>query len=125
MSFTKDMHIHLTPRHLKLTAAIHAYVAEKFSHLEHSGDHILGAHVVLWHDETRKPSQAFCVKAHIAIPGPDIYAEVAAADLYAAIDLMHDKLAQLMRKHKTKIVEHKKHVARKAREKAKTLGVGV
>ena len=46
------MQIHLSPRHLTLTAAIYAYVAEKISHLEQLTDRILAAHVVLLHDET-------------------------------------------------------------------------
>jgi putative sigma-54 modulation protein len=117
------MHIHITPRHLKLTAALHSYVADKISHLERATDQILAAHVVLWHDETRSPEKAFRVKVHLAVPGPDIYAEEAKHDLYAAIDLITDKLAQQLRKVKTKKVDRKKKIARREREKLKKKGV--
>ncbi|ALJ56306.1 Light-repressed protein A [Candidatus Xiphinematobacter sp. Idaho Grape] len=111
------MHIHLSPRHLVLTAAIHSYVANKISHLEEMTEQILAAHVVLLHDETR--TKKYVIKVHLAIPGPDIYAEDAEDDLYAAIDKVSTKLARLLRKRKTKIQERKKHISQLAKESSK------
>ncbi len=116
------MQIHISPRHLRLTGAIHAYVAEKISNLEHLTGEIMGAHVVLWHDETRAPDKCFCVKVHLAVPGPDIHGEDSEHDLYAAIDKVVDKLANQIRKRKTKRTSHKLHVLRRSREKAKRNG---
>ncbi|MFH1067667.1 MAG: ribosome-associated translation inhibitor RaiA [bacterium] len=116
------MHIHITPRHLKLTGAIHGFVAEKIEHLEHATDQIIGAHVVLWHDHTRKPTQQFRVKVHLAIPGPDIFAEEAAEDLYAAVDMVVNKLSQQLRKRKTKVKQKTKIKAQKEREQMKRRG---
>ena len=111
------MQIHLSPRHLKLTPAIHAYVAEKIGHLESIADNILAAHVVLLHDET--PSKQHVIKVHLAVPGPDIFAEDAEDDLYAAIDKVIDKLSRQLRKRKTRLVSKKKHVTRVAAETKK------
>ncbi len=111
------MQIHLSPRHLVLTAAIHSYVADKISHLETMAENILAAHIVLLHDETR--TKKHVVKIHLAIPGPDIFAEVAEDDLYAAIDKVMAKLAAQLRKRKTKIKEHTKHISRLAKEGTK------
>jgi putative sigma-54 modulation protein len=108
------MQIHLSPRHLTLTAAIHSHVAEKISHLEQMTDRIIAAHVVLLHDETK--TKKHIVKVHLAVPGPDIHAEDADNDLYAAIDKVVAKLGNLLRKRKTKTVEHKKHLAQLATE---------
>jgi putative sigma-54 modulation protein len=108
------MQIHLSPRHLVLTAAIHSYVAEKVEHLESITDNILAAHVVLLHDETK--TKRYVAKVHLAVPGPDIHAEDAEADLYAAIDKVCDKLAQQLRKRKTKLVSTKKHKTQLATE---------
>lgn len=101
------MQIHLSPRHLVLTAAIHSYVADKVSHLEIITENILGAHIVLLHDETKK--KKYVVKVHLGLPGPDIHAEDAEDDLYAAIDKVVDKLARQLRKRKTRISSQKKH----------------
>jgi len=111
------MQIHLSPRHLVLTAAIHSFVAAKIEHLESISDQIIGAHVVLVHDDTRL--KRFVVKVHLAVPGPDIHAQDSDADLYAAIDKVADKLARQLRKRKTRRVLKKKHESRLASETLK------
>ena len=111
------MQIHLSPRHLVLTAAIHSYVAQKVEHLEAITENILAAHVVLLHDETK--TKRYVVKVHLAVPGPDIHAEDAETDLYAAIDKVVAKLAQQLRKRKTKLVSTKKHKTQLASESRK------
>lgn len=111
------MQIHLSPRHMVLTAAIHSYVCEKVEHLESMTPTIIAAHVVLLHDETKK--KRYVAKVHLALPGPDIYAEDAEDDLYAAIDLTIGKLTQQLRKYKTKRKETKKHKLRVEKEKMK------
>jgi putative sigma-54 modulation protein len=116
------MQIHISPRHIALTAAIHGYVADKIGHLEDMVENILGAHVVLFHDERRNPKLAFIVKVHLAVPGPDIYAEATDGDLYAAIDGVTDKLARQLRKRKTRLVEKRKTTGRKDAELRKTRG---
>ena len=111
------MQIHLSPRHLTLTAAIHAYVAGKISHLEQLSERIIAAHVVLLHDETK--TRKHIVKVHLAVPGPDLHAEEADDDLYAAIDKVIDKLSQQLRKRKTRLADHKKHRSQLASEEKK------
>lgn len=100
-----------------LTAAIHSYVCEKIAHLESKTPSLIAAHIVILHDETKK--KRYVVKVHLALPGPDIFAEDAEDNLYAAIDLVIDKLAQQLRKHKTKLKETKTHKLRLAKESMK------
>lgn len=114
------MHIHISPRHLVLTGAINSFVAEKLSHLESITGEILGAHVVLLHDESK--TKKFLVKVHLGLPGPDIHAEDREPDLYAAIDKVVDKLARQLRKRKTRIKSARKHRSQLASE-AKKRGV--
>ena len=45
------MQIHLSPRNVRLTGAIHGYVAEKIMCLEDIASQVRAAHVVLLHDE--------------------------------------------------------------------------
>jgi len=97
------MQIHLSPRHLRLTAAIHTHCASKIEHLEQLAGEIVAAHVVLIYDEVAKPKDRYSVKVHLAVPGPDIHAEESAQELYAALDLVVDKLARQLRKRKTKL----------------------
>ena len=69
------MQIHISPRHVQLTAAIHAHVADKVAHLEEFCDTILAAHVVLLFDEHKSKKKDYQVKIHLALPGPDLHAE--------------------------------------------------
>lgn len=109
------MQIHLSPRHLSLTASIHRHVADKLEHLETIADDVIAAHVVLVHDES-KNTKKFQVKVHLAVPGPDIHATDAGPDLHVAIDKTADKLARQLRKRKTKLNGAKKHRAQLAAE---------
>jgi len=114
------MQIHLSPRHLVLTGAIHSFVADKFTHLESITDEILAAHVILIQVENK--AKPFVVKVHLGLPGPDIHAEDSEKDLYAAIDKVVDKLARQLRKRKTRIKSAKKHRSQLASE-AKKRGI--
>jgi len=113
------MQIHLSPRHLRLTAAIHSHTATKIAHLEELAHDIVAAHVVLIVDEAAKPKNRHVVKVHLAVPGPDIHAECSDEDLYAAIDLVVDKLARQLRKRKTKLNDKRRSKAQKARQRVK------
>jgi len=111
------MQIHISPRHVKLTAGIHQHVAEKIGHLEHLESNIIGAHVAIDEDKSKKTSKhAFIVKVHVALPGPDIHAEDKGHDLYQAIDLVAARLAEQLRHRKSKITRGKRKVAAKAKQ---------
>ena len=118
------MQIHISPRGVKLTGALHAYVAEKIGHLEHYMDHIIGAHIAIVHDQIKANKHAFVVKVHLAVPGPDLHAEDKGHDLYQAIDLVTDKLAAQLRKKKASFTKKKVSSLRKfkaKRQEAETL----
>lgn len=113
------MQIHITPRHLRLTAAIHQAAASQVSLVEDLGIEILGAHVVLMHDEAAKPADRYTVKVHLGISGPDIHAEQSAEDLYIALEKVVDKLCRQLRKRKTAIKDKRRSVAQRATEREK------
>ncbi|MEY5027546.1 MAG: ribosome-associated translation inhibitor RaiA [Verrucomicrobiota bacterium] len=113
------MQIHITPRHLRLTAAIHQAAASQVSLLEDMGADILGAHVVLMHDEVAKPKDRYTVKVHLAVSGPDIHAEQSAEDLYIALEQTIDKLARQLRKRKTAMKDKRRSKVQRATERAK------
>ena len=112
------MQLHLSPRNLKLTAAIHSYAAEKIQSIEGLAE-IIAAHVVLVSDHTAKPKDHFSVKVHLAVAGPDIHAEDKDADLYAALDKVVAKLSRQLRKRKTVLVDKRRQTAQRKVEKTK------
>lgn len=117
------MQIHISPRQVKLTAAIHSYVAQKLGHLEHFADNIIGAHVAIWHDDSRAAKHAYVIKVHLAVPGPDLYAEDHGHDLYAAIDIVTDRLTEQLRHRKSRLTKGRRTASRTAKKKRQAAGV--
>lgn len=74
----------------------------------------MDARVTLEHDNTKAPERQFTCSMRLNMPGPDLFAEDAESDLYAAIDLVTKKIEQQIRKR------HSKHKARKQNEASKT-----
>jgi putative sigma-54 modulation protein len=114
------MQIHISPRDVKLTPAIHTYVAQKIDNLEHFGLNLIGAHIALWHDTTRAIKHAFVVKVHLAMRGPDLHAEDHGHDLYQAIDLVTERLAEQLRHRKSKLVKGSRDKSRRAKIRRQT-----
>jgi len=112
------MQIHLSPRHLSLTAAIHAHAVGLVGQLEDLAE-IHAAHLVSIHNETAKPADRFAVKAHLALRGPDVHAEESAETIYAAMDLVGAKLGRQLRKRKTKLTDKPRRTVQRARERVK------
>lgn len=110
------MQIHISPRNVRLTGAIHVYVAEKIIRLEDIAAEILAVHVVLLHDDRTASGGIYCVKVHLAIAGPDIHASDIDGDLYAAIDKISDKLARQLRKRRTRLVDKRRKATPKEPE---------
>jgi putative sigma-54 modulation protein len=111
------MQIHISPRDIKLTSAIHSYVADKINHLENYALDLIGAHIAIWHDNAKGNKHSFVVKVHLAVPGPDIHAEDRGHDLYHAIDIVSAKLETQLRHRKAKRVDKSREASRKAKIK--------
>ena len=91
------MNLNVSGHHLEVTPAIRTYVSGKFGRVTRHFDHVIDAHVILSVD---KLSQKAEVTLHVR--GKDIHAECIDADLYAAIDLLVDKLDRQVMKYKDK-----------------------
>jgi|SRR5579871_4193725 len=111
------MQIHISPRHVKLSPAIRTYVSQKIESLEHFGLDLIGAHIALWHDDTKAEKHAFVVKVHLALRGPDLHAEDHGHTLYRAIDVVTDRLAEQLRHRKSKLVRGRREASRKEKTK--------
>lgn len=94
------MQLSISGRHLDVTDALKDYVTSKVKKLERHYDHITNAHVVLSVDKLDQRAEA---TAHVS--GAELFADAVAEDLYAAIDMLVDKLDRQVIKHKEKLVE--------------------
>ena len=96
------MKLVLTTHNLSLTKAIEIHIQEKLDKLDHFDHQAVDARVTLEHDHTRVPERQFSCSVRLSVPGPDLFAEDAERDLYAAIDLVVKKLEQQIRTRQSK-----------------------
>ena len=108
------MKLILSTHNVKLTKAIENHIVKRIEKLEHLDRFAIDARVTLEHDNKKAPERQFICSMRLAMPGPDLFAEDAESDLYAAIDLVTKKIEQQIRKR------HNKYKARKHTEASKT-----
>jgi len=108
------MKLILSTHNIRLTNAIEQHILGRLDKLEHLDRWTIDARVTLEHDHTRAPERQFACSMRLAVRGPDLFAEDAESDLYAAIDKVAKKLEQQIRKR------HNKHKARKHKQAART-----
>ena len=92
------MNLNVSGHHVEVTPAIRSYVRTKIERVTRHFDHVIDAHVIL---TVEKLSQKAEVTLHV--PGRDLHCECEDADLYAAIDLLADKLDRQVLRYKDKL----------------------
>ncbi|HHT9124300.1 MAG TPA: ribosome hibernation-promoting factor, HPF/YfiA family [Candidatus Brocadiia bacterium] len=93
------MDITISGRHLSITEAMKEYARKKASKLERFFDRIRKIQVTLDVEGERQTAEMIVS----ATRGSTLIAEVAATDMYAAIDLAVDKLERQLTRHKEKL----------------------
>ena len=91
------MNLNVSGHHLDVTPAMRTYVSGKLGRVTRHFDHVIDARVILSVDKLLQKAE---VTLHVR--GKDIHAECIDADLYAAIDLLVDKLDRQVIKYKDK-----------------------
>ncbi len=95
------MTMNITGHHIEVTPAIRDHVKLKLERVIRHFDHVTSVHVILSVDKLQQKAE---VTLHVK--GKDIYADATDTDLYAAIDLLADKLDRQVVKHKEKTTDH-------------------
>jgi putative sigma-54 modulation protein len=95
------MNLNITGHHVDVTPAIREYVTSKLDRVIRHFDNVTSVHVILSVDKLVQKAE---VTLHVK--GKDIFADASDANLYAAIDLLVDKLDRQVVKHKEKISDH-------------------
>jgi putative sigma-54 modulation protein len=91
------MNLNVSGHHLEVTPAIRGYVQGKLERIKRHFDHVIDAHVILSVDKLRQKAE---VTLHLR--GKDLHCASEDQDLYAAIDLLADKLDRQVLKYKGK-----------------------
>lgn len=100
------MNLMISGHHLELTPAIRSYVETKLERIKRHFDHVIDVAVVLGVEKPSEKDRRQRAEVNLRLRGNVIHVESFAEDLYAAIDLLIDKLDRQVLKHKTKVQDH-------------------
>jgi putative sigma-54 modulation protein len=100
------MNLKISGHHLEVTPALREYVVTKLEKVLRHFDQVIDGNVVLSVDNHKEKEKRQKVEINLHLKGKDIFIESADGDLYAAIDLMVDKLDRQVLRHKDRIQGH-------------------
>lgn len=95
------MQMTISGHHVEVTPALKEYVQSKLTRVERHFDHITSMHVILTIEKLAQKAEAT-----IRIAGAELFANAESPDMYAAIDLLSDKLDRQIVRHKEKLKAH-------------------
>lgn len=103
------MQLSLTGHHVEITPALRAYVEKKLERIARHFEQVIDVHCVLTVEKLRHQAEAT-----LHVSGNTIHADAINGNMYAAIDLLTDKLDRAVMKHKEKRKDHHAAEARHA-----------
>jgi len=95
------MNLIVSGHHVEITSSIREYVIGKMQRINRHFDHVIDVNVILTVEKLRQKAE---VNVHMS--GKDIYCESDDGNMYAAIDVLVDKLDRQILKHKRKLRSH-------------------
>lgn len=96
------MNIKVTGLHLEITPSLRDYIESKLERISRHVDDLIDVSVTLSVDKLVQKAE---VNVHLS--GKDIHVEATESDMYAAIDLLMDKLDRQVLKFKEKQTTHR------------------
>ncbi len=110
------MNIIVAGRHIDITDALRARVTEKVGRIDRYFEQVHRAQA--WLRVEPHPGRNQVVEVTLWADGIVFRAEEAAADMYAAIDLVADKLERQIRKFRGKVIDHRRTLASRRKRAA-------
>ena len=95
------MNLSIQGHHIEVTPALRGYVMSKLDRIRRHFDQVIDVSVVLGVDKLQQTAE---VTLHVK--GKDLFAEAVDTDLYAAIDLLADRLDRHVLTYKNKRQDH-------------------
>ena len=108
------MQITIRGHQVEITEALRDYCTNKFERITRHFDHLHELSIVLGVEKVLHKAEA-TMQFSGRKSGRTLYANATATDMYAAIDVLVDKLDKQVRKHKEKLTDHHAETVRSAR----------
>jgi putative sigma-54 modulation protein len=96
------MNLNVSGHHLEVTPALRSYLQSKLGRISRHFDQVLDAHVILTVNKMRQKAE---VTLHVR--GKELHCESEEDDLYAAIDLLADKLDRQVLRYKDRLYDRR------------------
>ncbi|HAT30214.1 MAG TPA: ribosome-associated translation inhibitor RaiA [Janthinobacterium sp.] len=100
------MNLTISGHHLEVTPAIREYVQTKLERVKRHFDQVIDIAVILTVDNLKEKDKRQKAEINLRMSGKTVYVESLSQDLYAAIDVLIDKLDRQVMKYKGKVQEH-------------------
>jgi len=101
-----SMNLTISGHHLDVTPALREYVLTKLERVTRHFDQVVDINVVLCVEKLSEKELRQRAEVTVHLKGKDLYAEQASEDLYAAIDILVDKLDRQVCRHKDRVQDH-------------------
>ncbi len=105
------MQFQLSGQQIVVTPALRDHTSSKLDRLTRLDDKVSRLAVVLSIDNLRH-----CADGTLTTAGTTLHAQAAEADMYASIDVLFDKLAAQLRKHRDKLADKHQRQVREERQ---------
>jgi putative sigma-54 modulation protein len=106
------MNLTISGHHLDVTPAIREYVQNKLERITRHFDQVIDSHVILCIDNLTEKDKRQQAEINLRVAGKIVHVTSAAHDLYAAIDMLMDRLDRQVQKYKQMLQNHS-HTAHK------------
>lgn len=106
------MNLLLTGHHVDVSPALREYVEKKLERIVRHFDQIIDVAVILGVEQPAEKDKRQRAEVNLRVKGQVFHLDQYAEDLYAAIDLLFDKLDRQVIKHKGKLKDHRNEPAK-------------
>ena len=100
------MNLTISGHHLDVTPAIREYVQNKLERITRHFDQVIDSHVILCIDNLTEKEKRQKAEINLRVSGKIVHVASAAHDLYAAIDMLMDRLDRQVVKYKQILQNH-------------------
>jgi putative sigma-54 modulation protein len=100
------MNLTISGHHLEVTPAIREYVQNKLERITRHFDQVIDTHVFLAIDNLTEKEKRQKAEINLQLSGKILHVASAAQDLYAAIDMLMDRLDRQVIKYKSMLKDH-------------------
>jgi putative sigma-54 modulation protein len=96
------MQLNVTGHHVEVTESMRGYVEKKLERIGRHYEQVLDAHCILTVEKLLHKAEAT-----LHVSGTAIHTQATDENMYAAIDLLTDKLDRCLKKHKEKVSDYR------------------